>query len=308
MLTRLRVWLGWLAYRVDRALRRAPGPLRGPDQRLWILVTLLLGLAVVPFVIELSAPQPREVSVDQIRSGDVALGEWIRLDGDVLALPVVEDVVPPDHWTLQHGSDPADSIVLRASTDTEVGGGGQMVTGILEESELAADAGLSSVPNRIVALDPVASPRRIPNPLLWGVPVLLALALAAGSRIGYPIFDPGGELNVIAQPLMTNESRGTRVIGRIGARWCNIGDRQAAAVSVVEPPTGRRVLLSLIERAGRGAPHVLGEPSVEGSVGYVHSRDGSLPAILVVRRELEVILLFDRTADRDRLGAMMPRS
>lgn len=305
MLTRVRVFLGWLSYRVDRWLRRAPGPLRGPDQRLWIVVVLLVGLAIVPFVIVLGEVQPRELSVAQVAAGEAGVGDWIRLDGEVLALPVVEDVVPPDHWTLQDRNDPTRSIVMHAPGELQ--GGEQMVTGTLVESDLPEEAGMSSVSNRIVELDPVPSPRRIPNPLLWGLPLLAAVALTAGSTIGYPIFDPGGELNVIARPLAQGDTLAARVIGRIGERWFNIGDRQPAAIDVVEPAGGRRIQLTLIERRGRAAPLVLGEPSVEGTVGYVHSRDGSRPAILVVRPELEVILLFDRTADRDRLGAMMPR-
>jgi hypothetical protein len=305
MLTRIRVWLGWFAYRVDRWLRRAPGPLRGPDQRLWIVVALLLVLAAVPVALTLRDRQPQEVSISQIAAGDVSPGDWIRLDGDVLALPVVADVVPPNHWTLQDPNDPRLSVILRA--DGDLSGGRQMVTGVIEESELPVEAGVGSVADRIVALDATPSPRRIPNPLLWLPPLLLALALAAGSRIGYPIFDPGGELNVIARGLAADESMRARVIGRIGERWLNLGDRQLASISVEERPAGRRILLSLIERGPRATPYVLGEPSVEGTVGYVHAREGSVPAILVLRPDLEVILLFDRTADRDRLAAMMPR-
>lgn len=304
MFTRLRVLLGWLAYRVDRWLRRLPGPLRRPDQRVWIVVIGLLALAALPVVLTLNERQPREVSVAQIATGEAQVGDWIRLEGEVLSLPVVEDVVPAGHWTLQDPSHPDQSVVLRANGD--LNGGRQMVTGVLEESELPEAARLGSVPGRLVALDAIPSPRRIPNPLLWGLPLFAAIALAAGSRIGYPIFDPGGELNVLARGLLPNESLGARVIGRIGDRWLNLGDRQAASVSVVEPAGGRRVLLTLIDRGGRAAPDILGEPSVEGVVGYVHSREGSMPAILVTRPDLEVILLFERTADRDRLAAMMP--
>lgn len=304
MLTRPRVWLGWLAYRVDRWLRRFPGPLRGPDQRLWIVVVLLLGLAAVPVVLTLRATQPREVSVSQIAAGEAQVGAWVRLEGEVLALPVLEDVVPVGHWTLQDPDDPRQSIILRASG--ELRGGRRMVTGTLEQSELPEAAGLGSVPGRIVGLDATPFPRQVPNPLLWLPPLLVALALLVGSRIGYPIFEPGGELNVLARGLVANEVVGARVIGRIGDRWLNLGDRQSASISVAEPAGGRRVLLTLIGPGGRSKPQVLGEPSVEGVVGYVHSREGSMPAILVLRPDLEVILLFERTPDRDRLAAMMP--
>lgn len=304
MLIRPRVWLGWLAYRVDRSLRRPPGPLRRPDQRLWLVVILLLALAALPVVLALRVPQPREVSVAQIAAGEEQVGAWVRLEGDVLALPVVEDVVPAGHWTLQDPDDPQSSIILRATDG--LAGGRQMVTGFLEQSDLPEEAGLGSVPGRIVALDATPFPRQVPNPLLWGLPLLVAIALVAGSRIGYPIFEPGGELNVLARGLGANEAIGARVIGRIGERWLNLGDRQSASINVEEPAGGRRVLLTLIGRAGRSMPQVLGEPSVEGVVGYVHTREGAMPAILVLRPDLEVILLFERTPDRDRLAAMMP--
>lgn len=304
MLTRLRVWLGWLAYRVDRWLRRLPGPLRGPDQRLWLIVVVLLGLAAVHVVLTFREPQPREVSVAQIAAGEAQVGAWIRLEGEVLALPVVEDVVPAGYWTLQDPDDPRSSVMLRANGT--LSGGRQMVTGTVEQSDLPEEAGLGLVPGRIVALDATPFPRLLPNPLLWGPPLLLALMLVAGSRIGYPIFEPGGELNVLARGLAANEAIGARVIGRIGERWLNLGDRQSASINVEEPAGGRRVLLTLIGRSGRSMPEVLGEPSVEGVVGYVHTREGSMPAILVLRPDLEVILLFERTPDRDRLAAMMP--
>ncbi|MEO8511162.1 MAG: hypothetical protein ABI534_07965 [Chloroflexota bacterium] len=305
MLTRLRVWLGWLAYRVDRWLRRVPGPLRGPDQRLWLVIVVLLAVAAVPVVLTLRQPQPREVSASQIAAGEAQLGAWVRLEGEVLALPVVEDVLPAGYWTLQDPGDPRSSIMLRAAGDLT--GGRQMLTGIVEQSDLPEAAGLGLVPGRIVALDAAPFPRQIPNPLLWVPPLLVAGVLVAGSRIGYPIFEPGGELNVLARGLVANEAVGARVIGRIGNRWLNLGDRQSASVSVEEPAGGRRVLLTLIGHGGRSMPHVLGEPSVEGVVGYVHSREGSMPAVLVIRPDLEVILLFERTPDRDRLAAMMPR-
>ena len=305
MLTRLRVWLGWLAYRVDRWLRRLPGPLRGPDQRLWLVAVLLLALAAVPVVLTLREPQPREVSVPQLAAGEAQVGAWVRLEGEVLALPVVENVVPAGYWTLQDPDDPRSSVMLRANG--ELAGGRQMVTGTIEQSDLPQEADLGSVPGRIIALDETPFPRLLPNPLLWAPPLLLALLLVAGSRIGYPIFEPGGELNVLARGLARNEAVGARIIGRIGDRWLNLGDRQSASISVEEPAGGRRVLLTLIGRGGRSMPQVLGEPSVEGVVGYVNSREGSMPAILVLRPDLEVILLFERTPDRDRLAAMMPR-
>jgi hypothetical protein len=305
MLTGIRVWLGWLAYRVDRWLRRPPGPLRGPDQRLWLVVVVLLAAAAVPVVLTLREPQPREVSVAQIAGGEAQIGAWIRLEGEVLALPVVQDVLPAGYWTLQDRDDPGRSIMLRP--DGDLAGGRQMVTGTLEQSDLPEAAGLGLLPGRIVALDATPSPRQVPNPLLWAPPLLLAVLLVAGSRIGYPIFEPGGELNVLARGLAANEAVAARVIGRIGDRWLNLGDRQSASVSVEEPAGGRRVLLTLIGRGGRSAPQILGEPALEGVVGYLHSREGSLPAILVLRTDLEVILLFERTPDRDRLAAMMPR-
>ena len=317
MIGRLHAICGWVAWQVNRPFRATP--LRRLGRAPAVIVgVLLIGAAAAPLLIPQLDPQPQDVTVQEIMDGGVTDSSgWIRLRGRVVPLE--------DSPTGQQGSfvllvDEADtlrSIVLRTDLPLEAAvsatvTGHLAATAVVVEEALPIEATVAGTPPRIVAdqvveLDGTPKPERV---VLWPLSVLPALVaggLLIGARSGYPIFRPATEIDVLSGPPGPGERLPAAYGGRIGPNERQLAD-PGGVLLLVRRVAGGNLLTAqpLADDGGVApAPVTINESWTAGRLGYVYTISETVPA-LVVRSELvNATFLFARTAERDRVAALI---
>jgi hypothetical protein len=309
---RLLALCGWLAWQVRRPLRRLGSAVPVA------LAILLLILAAVPIVIPQLDPQPQDVTVQEVIDGAVTEPSgWVRLRGRISPLEDAPTDARGDYALLVDEVDPLRAIVVRSDSPLEATASAA-VTGHVEqaavvvEEDLPIEATVAGTPpqivsDRLVALDAVAKPERVvPWPLAIP-PVLLAVVLLIGARAGYPIFRPTTEIDVLAGPLGPGERLPAAYGGRVGPNVRDLADPGGALLLVRRGPKGNLLTAQPLADDGGVAPQpvTIGGSWTSGRLGYVHTVTETVPA-LVIRSELvDATFLFARTAERDRVAALV---
>jgi hypothetical protein len=312
---------GWLAAHLERLLSasRPPRWLRG--QRVVAAVALFLALvALVPIGVVVVIPQPQEATVQQILDGEAGQpGAWVRLRGrDLVPLHEAPDVVAGRYALLVDARRETLAIVVR-SDQPIAAAAGAMVTGhaalaavtVAEELPIEATVAGSPpriVPDRVVVLDAVPHPEQ---GLLWPITLvagLPALVLGIGARAGYPVFRPAREVDVLARPIGAGERVPAAVAGRIGAVTYRLVDPAEAILLAEHEQRGSTLTVQLLPGIGRPLPPpiTVGGTGARGRIGYVHTIDETVPALQVRADDIDAVILFSRTAERDRAAALVP--
>jgi hypothetical protein len=319
---RLQAACGWLAWQVGRPFRRGGG--RGFARNAVIgVAVLLVVLAVVPLVLPLFAAQPTDAEVDQIMAGEVTEpGTWVRLHGRIFPLTDTPTGQDGSYGLLVDEANTLRSIVVRSAAgfaDTPPSDvvvtpvtGRLLAVGTSVEEELPIEATVAGTPPRIVAdrvleLDPLAAEERAVWWPLSILPALLAIALVVGVRSGYPIFRPSKVVDVLASPLGPGERLPAAYGGQVGPNVRDLAEPGAALLLVRRGPRGNLLTAQPLSEDGgvAPAPVTIGGSWTSGRVGDVHTVMESVPA-LVVRSELvNATFLFARTAERDRVAALV---
>ncbi|MGI8658931.1 MAG: hypothetical protein ACR2K4_09245, partial [Candidatus Limnocylindria bacterium] len=210
------------------------------------LGVLLLVIALVPLVAPALDPQPEDATVQQIMDNSVVHPDgWVRLTGRVVAL---REPPTPDAALLVDAANPLRAIVVtglsRLPPTVSI-----TVTGVVETASIAVtedlpiEATVAGTPPRItndqlVALDAVPKPVRA---VLWPLaipPLILAVILLIGAKVGYPIFRRTFEIDVLARPLAHGERVPAAFGGTVGPNHADLAE-----------PSGA---LLLVRRDGRG--------------------------------------------------------
>jgi hypothetical protein len=317
MAGRLLALCGWLAWQAGRALHR--GPLRGAGAApVLVLAGVLVILAVLPLIIPQLDPQPEDVVVQTIFDGGVTHPEgWIRLRGRVQPLAEPQPGDDASYALLIDADNPLRAIALRTEEPMEAAAStmvtGHLVAGaIIVEEDLPIEATVAGTPP-VVVPDRVVEPDATPKPergVLWPIsilPALLAAGLVIGSRVGYPIFRPTSEVDVLASPLGTGERVPAAYGGRVGPNDRPLTDPGGVLLLVRRGPKGS--LLTAQPLADDGgvapAPVTIGGSWTSGRVGYVHTVSETVPALTVRSELVDATFLFARTAERDRVAALV---
>ena len=303
---------GWLAWQVGRrfGLRHA-APL--------ILAGLLLVLAALPIVIPMLDPQPQDATVQEVMDGAVQERTgWVRLRGEVIPLaerPVDE---PGAYGVLVDEADTLTAIVLRSDgriTHVER----TIVTGHvvdavvrMEAEELPLDATVFGAPpqlavDRLVELDALTKPERQTWWPLSIVPLIVAVLLVIGVVVGYPIFRPTSEVDVLSTPLGPGERLPAAWGGRLGPHQRELAD-PGAALLVVRPGPKGDVLAAQPLPDGTGPapqPVPIGGGWSRGRVGWVYTAREAVPALIVRTDAVDATFLFARTGERDRVASLV---
>jgi hypothetical protein len=314
---RLLAICGWLAWQAGRPFRF--GPMRRLGQAPVIgLAILLLVLAAVPVVLPQLDPQPQDVTIQEIIDGDVVEPTgWVRLRGRVVPL---EDSPTGDRGRFALLVDEADtlrSIVVRsdepmAAEPSATLTGHLAAVPVVVEEALPIEATVAGTPPQIVAdqvvdLDGTPKPVRV---VLWPIsvlPALLAALLLVGARVGYPIFRPATEIDVLSGPLGPGERLPAAYGGRIGPNERELADPGGVLLLVRRGDSGNLLTAQPLADDGGTAPApvTIGGSWTGGRVGYVYTVSETVPA-LVIRSELvDATFLFARTAERDRVAALI---
>lgn len=310
---RLLAICGWLAWQVRR-------PLRQLGTALPIAVAVLLVIvAALPIVIPQLDPQPQDATVQEVVDGAVTEpAGWIRLQAHVI-VPLSE--APTDergrYGLLVDETDELRAIVLRseqpitADESTAITGHLAEATVVVEE-DLPIEATVAGtpptiVPDRLLELDPTPKPMRV---VLWPLsipPLLLAAMLVVGSRVGYPVFRPTSEIDVLTGPLGPGERLPAAYGGRIGPNIRALADPGGALLLVRRGPKGN--LLTAQPLADDGgvapAPVTIGGSWTSGRIGYVYTVSETVAALLIRSELVDATFLFARRAERDRVAALI---
>lgn len=310
---RLLAICGWLAWQVRR-------PLRQLGTALPIAVAVLLVIvAALPIVIPQLDPQPQDATVQEVVDGAVTEpAGWIRLQAHVI-VPLSE--APTDergrYGLLVDETDELRAIVLRseqpitADESTAITGHLAEATVVVEE-DLPIEATVAGtpptvVPDRLLELDPTPKPVRV---VLWPLsipPLLLAAMLVVGSRVGYPVFRPTSEIDVLTGPLGPGERLPAAYGGRIGPNVRALADPGGALLLVRRGPKGN--LLTAQPLADDGgvapAPVTIGGSWTSGRIGYVYTVSETVAALLIRSELVDATFLFARRAERDRVAALI---
>ena len=310
---RLLAICGWLAWQVRR-------PLRQLGTALPIAVAVLLVIvAALPIVIPQLDPQPQDATVQEVVDGAVTEpAGWIRLQAHVI-VPLSE--APTDergrYGLLVDETDELRAIVLRseqpitADESTAVTGHLAEATVVVQE-DLPIEATVAGtpptvVPDRLLELDPTPKPVRV---VLWPLsipPLLLAAMLVVGSRVGYPVFRPTSEIDVLTGPLGPGERLPAAYGGRIGPNIRALADPGGALLLVRRGPKGN--LLTAQPLADDGgvapAPVTIGGSWTSGRIGYVYTLSETVAALLIRSELVDATFLFARRAERDRVAALI---
>lgn len=319
---RLQAACGWLAWQVGRPFRRAG---RRVARNAVIGVAVLLGvLSFGPLVLPLFAAQPTDATVEQIIAGGEVSepGTWVRLSGRIFPLTDTPTGQDGSYALLVDEANTLRSIVVRsaagfADTPPEDIGvtavtGRLLPLGTSVEEELPIQATVAGTPPRIVTdrvleLDPVVTEERTVWWPLSILPALLAVALVIGVRSGYPIFRPSKVVDVLAAPLGPGERLPAAFGGQVGPNEHDLADPGAALLLVRRGPRGNLLTAQPLSEDGgvAPAPVTIGGSWTSGRVGDVFTVRESVPALMVRSELVNATFLFARTAERDRVAALV---
>jgi hypothetical protein len=322
MMGRILAVFGWLAWQVGRPFRfgRAGRDTRAP---VFGVAIVLLVLAAVPLLLPQLEAQPTDAVVQDIFDGPVrGPGAWVRLRGRVFPLSETPTGQDGNYALLVDEANPLRAIVVRSATPfadtppTEIEPApvtGRLVAlGASVEEELPMAARVAGTPpqgvsDRVLELDPVTTAERTVWWPLSILPAILGLGLIVGARSGYPIFRTSSTVDVLAAPLGPGERLPAAYGGQVGPNERHLADPGAALLLVRRGPRGNLLTAQPLAEDGGVAPGpvTIGGSWTTGRVGDVYTVRETVPA-LVVRSELvNATFLFARTAERDRVAALV---
>lgn len=319
---RLLAICGWLAWQAGRPFRRG-NPGRDTRPAAIGLAVALLVLAALPIVIPQLGAQPTDAVVEEIFQGVVAEPDtWVRLRGRVFPLtdsPTGQDgnfaLLVDDVNTLRaivvQSEAPFESVPPEDVRSVAITGRLRAL-GTSVEEELPIEATVAGtpprvVPDRVLALDPAITAERAVWWPLSILPALLGILLLVGARIGYPIFRRSSVVDVLAAPLGPGERLPAAFGGDVGPNRRPLADPGAALLLVRRGPRGNLLTAQPLSEDGgvAPAPVTIGGSWTSGRIGDVYTVRETVPA-LVVRSELvNATFLFSRTAERDRVAALV---
>ncbi|HEX2883938.1 MAG TPA: hypothetical protein VHQ42_05135 [Candidatus Limnocylindria bacterium] len=139
------------------------------------------------------------------------------------------------------------------------------------------------------------------------VPAILAVMLAIGARVGYPLFRPSVEVDVLSAPLTVGERIPAAYGGRVGPNVRDLADPGGALFVMRRAPTGDVLTAQPLPDDGGVAPQpvTVGGSWTSGRIGYVFTVTETVPALRLRTELVDATFLFARTTERDRVASMV---
>jgi len=321
MTGRILATAGWLSWLVARPFRRTPLR-RARGAPAIVVAVLLLVIAALPIVLPQLDPQPQDVAVDEILSGAVSEpGTWVRLTGRAFGLAEAPTEGAGSYALFVDAERQLRAIVVRGTTpfttdpaEVETGfvTGRLVVANVIVDEDLpieATEAGTPPriAPDRMVELDPVAKEPRSTWWPLSIIPAVLAVLLLIGSRTPYPVFRPTRDIDVLAAPLGPGERLPAAYGGRIGSNERDLADPGGVLLLVRRGPKGNLLTAQPLPDDGgvAPAPVTIGGGWTSGRIGDVHAVRETVAALTIRSELVDATFLFARTAERDRVAALI---
>ena len=126
-------------------------------------------------------------------------------------------------------------------------------------------------------------------------------------RVGYPIFRPSSEVDVVSAPLGPGERVPAAYGGRIGGTRADLADPGGALLLVRRGPKGNILTAQPLADDGGVAPQpvTIGGGWTSGRVGHVFARNETVPALRIRSEQVDATFLFAKTSERDRIAALV---
>ena len=276
-----------------RAYSAVSGAGRSTARARLVMVALVLVSVLTLLAISLITT-PSETTFEDLEAGRFRGLGWLRLEGDLR--DAGRDNAGRYVYTLH---DPANESVA-----VTVYAPGPLPTGITQVTGRArTDERLPGSFDTFYA-DAVTEPARNDPWLLISVPALVALFLAVGARVGYPVVrrtDRSAKARISQSSLAPGETLAARWSGRLAGEERDLDDPEACTVAVagdadvatvtVVHERGQRTLI-----VGRSSPKPLGR---------ICRVRGCTPHLEIHAPSGDVILEFETAADRDRLATTL---
>lgn len=314
---RILAFCGWLAWQVGRPFRATPLRRLGHAPVIAVAVVLVV-LAAVPIVRPLLEPQPEDVTVQQIFDGATTHPDgWLRLRGRITPLTASPTGLRGSFALLIDAENALRAVVVQSQEDFDAQAS-TAVTGTLTprgtsvEEELPIEARVAGTPPRvapeaIVVLDAAPTATRS---VLWPIaipPILLAGLLLVGVRVGYPIFRPTFDIDVLARPLAPGERIPSAYGGRIGPNRAELAEPAGVLLLVRRGPNGNLLTAQPLAEGDVPAPPpvTIGGSWTNGRIGSVHTARETVAALHVRSEQVDATFLFASSAERDRVAALV---
>ncbi len=306
-------WVAWQTRRVFDGTRLT----RASRVIAPVLAAAFLLLATVPIVPPFFDPQPDDVTVQQIFDGKVTRSDgWVRLRGRLTPLQQSPTGLDGTYGLLGDAVNPLRAIVVESSVQLEPQDSATLTgiltpRGVLLTEDLPIEATVAgtpprAVPDRVVVLDESPTPSRSVPWLLAIPPILLAAVLLIGARVGYPIFRPASDIDVLASPLSPGERIPSAYGGRIGDNHADLAEPAGVLLLVRRGERGNLLTAQpLTDEGPAPAPVTIGGSWTSGTIGTVHTVREMVPALHVRSELVDATFLFARMAERDRVAALV---
>ncbi|HET7521093.1 MAG TPA: hypothetical protein VFK61_06105 [Candidatus Limnocylindria bacterium] len=279
---RLLAAVAWLPHQ----LRRLAG---GRGMAVILIAIGLAVLSAIPTLVIATTPYPWTVTLEELEQGRFeGMPTWVRVNGE---LRPIEDG-PPTRMNLY---DPAaEERFLTVEFEGPMQPGATEVTGRIYTDvrpEFGGIAGLHA------DVGPVPEEDQ-PWPLILA-PLLVALLLLVGVRLGYPVLRPDrAERSAPGGSGMPDGGVPVRWYGHLGGREVAADD--AAAAQVMLASTGELWQLQFRDAARATEAGVRRGSQALRSVRAC-TPSGCVPALQLLASNAQVVLLFDDREARDRL-------
>jgi hypothetical protein len=276
-----------------RAYSALSGAGRSTTRARLTMVALVL-LSVLTLVGISLITTPSETTFDDLQAGRYRGLGWLRLSGDL------RDAGRDDSgryvYTLHDPTD--ESIAVTVYAPTPLPTGFTDVTG-----QARTDEALPGTFDTFHA-DAITEPARHDPWLLIALPALIALFLAAGARVGYPVVrrqDRSATGRTGQGALAPGDTLAARWSGRLGGEERGLDDARDCTVAVA----GEADVASVTVVHEQGSRTLVVRRSSPKALGRICRVRGCTPHLEIHAPSADVILEFASAADRDRLAAAL---
>ncbi len=277
---------GWLAHTVRRVLG-------GSRRATWLLVGALVLVSAIPTVAIGSSQRPTDLTFDDVRTQQIpANTTWVRLEGELVEVENANGSV----YHLYAGGDPEHYIIVTAPVPLEVGH--VVMTGHLS---LGAQ-GAGTIGFLDADVPPV--PRRDEPFQLILLPAVIAVLIAIGMQLGYPVIRRDRRRRPEAAPIPTGATFEAGWSGRIESQVVAHDRPIACTVSLAPDPSLPEMSHLSLKAADAGWTIRLRRSAPTRSVRLCRI-SGSAPGVEIHAQTADIVLAFADRASRDLLASTL---
>jgi hypothetical protein len=266
-------------------LAAAIGRRFGTGRGMWLIVIGLVLLSAIPTYLIGSSPRPTDLTFEDVHVGRIpALTSWVRLEGELRLFPG-SDSLYELHDTAN------DALYVVVLTDAVLELGHTILTGHLSPR--------SATTGNIGSLDPDIPPvpkRNEPFALIL-LPAAVGGMIVVGRRLGYPVVRRERRSRTQVRRMAPGERLDGRWCGRIAGEIVAVAAARSASIGVTAGPDVHELSI----RDDEADRVVRVRRSLAVPLVKVCRVTGCDSGVLIRAQNADVVLVFERVEDRDRL-------